>query len=340
MVSAHDIAWQNKTIPGSSDFRGVLGMGLLAAWFYFVWQFLSLPPVAAVTAELPPLLGAAVAKGQYMPDCGMIIAGFIAFHVRREMRIEWDRRVAVKTYMSVVVTLIAYLAVGVALLEAVHLAGPGHALVLPWQDRLMRMQFLLLATAIIFAVLWPFFLYLMWTAVPYIGIAGVVLSLIYYGMNFSLGWARFIPMWPATALVSFVLGVCLCTTLFRGVAFLAPVRGPMILLGWITMLTGAILIGPALFFLGFLMVLGGSALDERSRLLPGERIVLIWSRTSLAIVVVQPALFTAWLLWGHELPGAGWLTFLALAVAGQLLALMLHLVIDMPTRRLAPAVPA
>jgi general stress protein CsbA len=200
MVSARDLAWQNKSIPGTSDFRGVLIMGLLAAWFYGVGQCLTLPPFAAFTAGLPPLLGSVLAKAQYMPDFGMILAGFAAFHFRREMRMEWNTRVALETYVSTLVTLIAYLAAGVALLEAVHLAGPAHALVPPWQDRWMRVPFLVLATAAAFSVLWPAFLFWMWTAALDVGLVGVVLPLIYFGADFTLGWHREVFMVPVTAL--------------------------------------------------------------------------------------------------------------------------------------------
>ena len=340
MVSAVEVAWQNKAIPRSSDFRGVLIMGLLAAWFYFVWQFLSLPPFRTFQSGLSPLVASALAKGSYMPDFGMIVAGFAAFHFRRELRKDWDRGLAQRVYLSAVVPLIAYLVLGVALLEAVHLAGPAHAFVLPWQDRLIGVQFLVLATIIVFAVLWPFFLFWMWTAGVDIGVSGLTLSLIYYGMNFTLGWHRLLYMWPATALVAFVLGACLCTTLFRVVVYLEPVRGAMIIIGWMCMVICSILAGPAMFFLGFLMVVSGSALGERSWFLPGERVLLIWSRIALGIVVVQPAVFTAWLIWGQGITGSAWVALLALAVVTQLLALVLYLVIGMPTRRLTPAVPA
>jgi hypothetical protein len=270
----------------------------------------------------------------------MIVAGFAGFHFRRELSREWDGRVALQAYLSAVVPLIAYLALGVIPLEAVHLAGPAHALVRPWEDRLMGVPFRVLATAIVFAALWPVFLYWMWTSILDIGITGVVLALIYYGMCFSLGWHRHLYMLPVGALFGFLLGVCLCTTLFRGVVYLAPVRGPMIILGWLAMLTCSILIGPEMFFLGFLMVVAGCALGERSWFLPGETALLALSRTALAIVVVQPALFTAWLIWGEGMTGIGWVGFLVLAVAAQLLATVLCLVIEMPARRLTPAMPA
>ena len=340
MVSAGELAWQNKTIPRTSDFRGVLVLGLLAAWFYFVWRLLSLPAFSPVLDGLPPLLRFALAKGMYMPDFGMIIAGFAAFHFRRELRMEWEQPIALQVYLSAVVPLIAYLAVGVALLEAVHLAGPAHALVRPWQDPQMAVPFVVLATAIVFAFLWPFLLYWMWTAPLDVGAAGTVLALIFSGANFTLGWHRLLYMWPPTALFDFLLGVCLCTSMFRGVVHFAPVRGAMALLGWLCMLACSILAGPGLFFLGFLMVISGGALSERSWFLPGERALLIWSRTALALVVVQPALLSAWVIWGRQQTGAGWLAFLGLAAAAQLLAIVLSLVIEMPAKRLTPAMPA
>jgi hypothetical protein len=298
MVSAGEVAWQNKTIPRSSDFRGVLIMGLLAAWFFFVWQLLSLPPFAAFTAGLPPLLSSALAKGQYMPDFGMILAGFAAFHFRRELQKAWDTRIALQIYLAAVLPLIAYLALAVALLEAVHFAGPAHAFEWPWQDRLMQVQFCVLATAIVFACLWPLLLYWLWTAILDIGLAGVVLGLIYYGMDFTLGWHKHLSMLPATALVDFLMGVCLCTTLFRAIEYLAPVRGVMIILGWVAMVAASILVSPVLFFLGFLMAVSGTALSERGWFLPGEGALLLWSRTALGFFVAQPAVFAAFLIWG------------------------------------------
>jgi hypothetical protein len=340
MVTASELSWQNKTIARTSDLRGVLIMGLFAAWFYFLWQLLSLPPFEAIRAGLPPLLGFALAKGRYMPDFGMIVAGFAAFHFRRELAKEWDGRVAMQVYLSAVVPLIAYLALGVALLEAVHLAGPAHILVWPWEDRLMQVQFLVLATAIVFTFLWPLFLHWMWTAVLDVGAAGIVLALIYLGANFTIGWHSHLYMWPVSALFDFLLGACLCTSMFRGVANFAPVRGVMIILGWLAMVTCSILAGPGMFFVGFLMVVSGGAIGERSWFLPGERALLVWSRTALGIVVVQPALFSAWAIWGQHVTGIGWEAFLVLAVAVQLLATGLCLLIEMPSRRLTPVVPA
>jgi hypothetical protein len=337
MFTQLEVAWQNRTIGAARDFCGVLGLGLLAAWFYFVWQLLSAPPFASVLTGLPPLLGFALAKAKYMPDFGMIIAGFAAFHLRRELRQEFERPVVVRVYVRAILPLIAYLAVGVILLEAVHMAGPAHAMVLPWQDRLMGVTFRVVATAIIFAVIWPFFLYSMWTAAPSVTSSYVVLALIYYGMMFSLHWHGILWLWTPSALFDFMMGAALCATLFRGVEYLAPVRGAIIIFGWLSILAGSILDGPSLFFLGFLMVASGYALSERSWSLPGERVLLAWSRTALAVVIVQPAILTAWLIWGTRITGVGGLAFLVLAAVTQLVAIALSVAIERPARRIIPA---
>jgi hypothetical protein len=340
MARQFELRWQNKTIAASSDLRGVLIMGLLVAWFYFLWQFCTIAPFAAAAAHLPPLLQFMLSKGHYMPDFAMIVAGFATFHFFRQLRLEWDRKVAIQVYLAVVVPLVAYLAVGVALLEAVHYAGLAHAFVLPWQDALMGIQFRVAAAAVVFAVLFPPFLFWMWNAEPDFGWAGIVLSLIYYGMTFHLNTHRLIWMWPPTAIVDFILGVALCASLFRAVEYLVAVRGPMIILGWLALLGGSIIDGPSLFFLGFLLIVGGASLSERSWFLPGERLLLLWSRTALAIALVQPAVLTAWLLWGGRSGHSGFSAVLLLAAATQILALVLTLIVTPPARRLMPVQPA
>jgi hypothetical protein len=340
MATPYALRWQNKTIAASSDLRGVLIMGLLVAWFYFLWQLRTLPPFAAAAGHLPPLLRFVLAKGDYMPDFAMIVAGFASFHFFRQLRQGWDGKVARQVYLAVVVPLVAYLALGLVLLEAVHYAGPAHGFVLPWQDPLMGIQFRVVAAAVIVAVLFPPFLFWMWTAEPDFGWSGIVLSLIYYGMTFHLKTHRLMWMWPSTAVVDFILGVALCSSLFRAVEYIAPVRGPMIILGWLALLGGSIIDGASLFFLGFLMIVGGTALSERSWFLPGERLLLLWSRTSLAIVLVQPAVLTGWLLWGGRAGVSALPAILLLAAATQVLALLVTLVVTRPARRLMPVQPA
>lgn len=340
MVGAYELSWQNKTIPARSDLRGALALGLLAAGFYFLWQFLALPPLAEAAARFPPLLRFALDKGRYMPDFGLIIAGCIAFHVRREMWREWDRHVARQTYVATVLPLLAYLLAGVLLLEAVHLAGPGHRPLPPWQDPLIRVQLLAILPVILGAVVWPILVHAMWTCEPTIAFAGTLLGLIYFGMGFEIGTHRLIWMWPVTALVDVTFGVCLCASLFRAVTFVAAVRGPAIILGWLVMLGASILDGPGLFFAGFLMILSGVLVSERSWLLPGEALLRLWSRTALAIVLVQPAVFAAWLAWGGWAAGAPLAIFAVLALVTQLLAALLTLIVASPARRLRPAVPA
>ena len=340
MVRAHELGWQNQTIPAQSDFRGVLVLGLLAAWFYFLWQFLSLPPLAPVAIALPPLLGFALDKARYMPDFGMIIAGCAAFHFHRALRREWDGAIARRLYVAVVVPLLAYVVAGLLLLEAVHLAGPGHHPVLPWQDPLVRVQVLVMIALIVCAPLWPILAQRMWTCDPTVALAGTVFGLAYFGMSFELGTHRLLWMWPLTALIDFTFGVCLCAGLFRAVAFMSAVRGPTILLGWFVMLGGSILSGPGMFFLGFLMILGGAVISERGWQLPGESFLRLWSRTALAIVLVQPAVFTAWLVWGIPEASSPRAVFMALALVTQILAAALTAFVERPARRLRPAMAA
>ncbi len=340
MARQYELRWQNKTIAASSDLRGVLVMGLLVAWFYFLWQLCTLPPFAAAAGHLPALLRFMLAKGNYMPDFAMIVAGFACFHFFRQLRQGWDSKVAKQVYLAVVIPLVAYLTLGLVLLEAVHYAGPTHGFVLPWQDPLMGIQFHVVAAAVIFAVLFPPFLFWMWNAEPDFGWSGIVLCLIYYGLTFHLKTHRLMWMWPPTAVVDFILGVSLCTSLFRAVEYIAPVRGPMIILGWLALLGGSIMAGESLFFLGFLMIVGGTALSERTWFLPGERLLLLWSRTSLAIALVQPAVLTGWLLWGGRAGISGLPAILSLAVGTQVLALVVTLIVTPPARRLMPVQPA
>ena len=204
----------------------------------------------------------------------------------------------------------------------------------------MQIQFRVLATAIVFSCLWPLLLYWLWTAILDIGLAGVVLGLIYCGMDFTLGWHKHLAMVPVTALVDFLMGVSLCTTLFRAIEYLAPVRGAMIILGWVSMVTASILVSPVMFFLGFLMAVSGAALSERSWFLPGERALLLWSRTALGVFVVQPAVFAGWMIWRQPVSASGWGAVLAAGIAAQLLAAIVFLVVEMPARRLTPVAPA
>ncbi len=340
MVLKQVTAWQHKAIAPDSDFRGVLILGLLVVWFYVIGQFLSLPPFATTVAKLPPLLSSALSKAAYMPDFGMIILGLAAFHFRRELRAEWDVPIARRIYLLAVVPLLGYTLIGVLLLEAVHLASPAHAMIAPWRDRLMTVPLLMLATAIIFAVLWPFLLFWAWTADVEAVLACFFFGLICYGAAFSLGLHRHLWLAPVFALIDFVFGVSLCASLFRGVQFLAPVRGAIIIFGWLSLLGGTILAGAGMFFLGFLMVVSGSALSERSWFMPGERVLLIWSKTAFAILVVQPAILAGWLIWGSPLTGTGWVAFLAVAAITQLVAVAVSLAVEPPSRRLATALTA
>lgn len=334
MVDAATVRWQNKAIAAQSDFRGLRIMALLVAWYFFLWQFLSLPALATTLAALPPLMTFALAKGNYMPDFGMIIAGFCIFHFRRELRIEWKRAVAIRLYLAILLPLLAYLALALILFEIVQLTGPAHAWVLPWRDPLMVIQFRILATTAIAAILVPPFLFGLWTYPVDVTIAGVVLCAIYDGFTFYLQTHRFVWMWPSTALVDFATGMVLCSALFRGVTFLAAVRGPTLIMGWVALMAGSIIDGPLIFFLGFLMIVGALSLNERTWFAPGERALLLWSRTAFAIVLIQPAILSAWAIWGGRLKLSGWAAFFALAVVTQLLAVLLYLAVEPPLRRL------
>lgn len=340
MPDAEIMRWQNKTISADSDFRGVLILGLLVAWFFFFWQLCSLAPFAAAVARLPPLLRFALHKGIYMPDFGLMIAGFCVFHFLRELRIEWEFSVARRIYFRLFLPLLAYSVLALILFEAVHLVSPLHSLVLPWRDPLMEIQFRVVVPILIALVILPSFLYWMWVSVPDFGWAGIAICFTYYGMTFHLGTHHVAWMWSPTAIVDFSFGLILCSSLFRAVEFLVAVRGPAILLGWLALVAGSILDGPTLFFVGFIMILGGASLSERSWFIIGERGLMLWSRTALAIFMVQPAVLAAWALWGGKLTASGLVIGLTLAVVTQILAVLLFLVVEPPARRLLRLQPA
>ena len=324
MVDASIVRWQNKSIPATSDFRGPLTMALPVAGLWFLWQWLSLPDLAPVQAGLPPLLRFALAKGRYMPDFGLIIAGFASFHFQRDLKLEWDGAVANRLYLRLLTPLLAYLLLALILFEAVAMAGPAHGLVLPWSPSLFAPAFWALGTMVIALILLPALLYWTWTCIPDVCWAGIAICFAFYGLSFQEGFHHYLWLWPVDALADFALGVFLCASLFRGVEYLSAVRGPTIILGWVALLAGAILEGPALFFLGFVMILSGMAVGERSWYLIGERGLLAWSRTALAFALVQPAVLLAWANWGPVSLRPLWLQALILAVIIQLLAVILY----------------
>jgi hypothetical protein len=330
------VRWQNKSIAASSDFRGVLAMGLLVAWFWFVWQFLSLPALSGVVAGLPPLLRFALDKGRYMPDFGLIIAGFAAFHFQRGLRIEWDRKVAIRLYLRLLAPLAAYFILSLVLFEVVAVLA-GHHAALPWADALYAPAFRIMATVVVTLVLLPPLLYLTWTSIPDVCLSGMAICVAFYGISFQMHFHHHPALWPLIALFDFCFGLCVCASLFRGVEYVAAVRGPAIVLGWLALFAGAILAGPGLFFLGFTMIVGGIAVGERSWYLVGEKGLRAWSRTALALALVQPAVLAAWSAWGPVWSGSILVTMLLLAIVTQLLACLLYLVVIPPARRLLSA---
>ncbi len=336
MAHSGVVRWQNKSIAASSDFRGVMAMGLPVAGFWFVWQFLSLPALHGVAASLPPLLRFALDKGRYMPDFGLIIAGFAAFHFQRSLRLEWSWAVASRLYLSLVVPVLAYGVLALVLFEAGAAAFGYHA-AMPWADPLFAPVFRIMATVVIALVLLPPLLYFAWTSIPDACWAGIAVCFGFYGLSFQLGFHHHLALWPVIAVFDFAFGVFLCGSLFRGVEFLSAVRGHAIILGWLALAAGAILTGPGLFFLGFAMILSGMAVGERSWYLVGEKGLGRWARTAFAIALAQPAVLAAWAGSGHVWAGSVWLTVLVLAIVTQLLACLLYIVIIPSARRLLPA---
>ncbi|MCB8879669.1 hypothetical protein ACELLULO517_05445 [Acidisoma cellulosilytica] len=340
MVDYSVVQWQNRSIIATSDFRGPLIMALPVAAFWFLWQWLSLPGLVAVQAEFPPLLRFAFDKARYMPDFGLIIAGFAAFHFQRGLKSGWDMVVARDMYLRLVLPLLAYFLLALVLFESVALLGPDHHLLFPWSDRLLSPAFWITATMVIAVVLLPPLLCLTWTSVPDICIAGIAVCFAIYGISFELGFHRYAGLWPVSAITDFILGLLICAALFRGVTFLSAVRGPAIILGWVVLLGGSILDGPGLFFLGFVMILGGMAVGERSWYLIGEKGLLAWSRTALAFALVQPAVLTAWVIWAPSHLRPFWLATLIAAAVTQLLAVILYAIVMLPARRFFAAPPA
>jgi hypothetical protein len=324
MADISIVRWQNKTIAATSDFRGPLIMALPVAALWFLWQWLSLPGLLPVQADLPPLLRFALAKGRYMPDFGLIIAGFAAFHFERGLKLEWDRAVATRLYLRLLAPLLAYLLCALILFELVALLGLAHRLALPWSPSLVAPAFWIMVTMVLALILLPGLLYWTWTCIPDICWAGIAICFSAYGISFQEGFHQYLWLWPIDALVDFAMGVFLCASLFRGVEYLSAVRGPAIILGWVALLAGAILEGPALFFIGFVMILSGMAVGERSWYLIGERGVLAWSRTALAFALVQPAVLLAWMQWGPQTLRPLWLQALLLALVIQVLAVVLY----------------
>jgi hypothetical protein len=340
IVDPRYLKWQRKSIPASSDLRGVWFMGLLAAWFFFLWQALSLPPFAASTSSFGPLLRSTIDKGQFMPDFGAIVAGFVVFHVRREFGTSFAVRTARRVIALAVLALLVPLAVVFALQQVEQGLGGG-AYGAPWRDLFMHIQLRVVLSAAVFAVLLPPLLFYLWTATPDVSWAAVALCLIFYGITFHLHTYRLEWAWTARAVVGLGIGMALCSTLYRAAQYLVAVRGTVIIIGILALLGGAILPGPGMFFLGFLMTVSGLSLSERTSRLPGEAELLLWSRTAYAVFLVQGVVLTAWSIWGRNAAASPVVVLAGLAVAIQFLAIVLRLAVEIPLwralRRMIPA---
>lgn len=339
MVDIGTVTWQNKTIPAGADFRGVLGMGLIAAWFYALWLLFTLPPFAGIESHLPVLLRAVLAKGAAMPAFGMIAAGFCTFHFCRSLRYEWDGAVARRLYLRLVLPLLAYGLLALLLFEAASLLG-GHGLVRPWAAPLFATAFQVMVTIIIGAALLPLMVFWFWTAVVDVVMTLMILTWVYWGFDFSIGFHGVPWLGAPRYAVDFLSGAATCSLIFRNAEYLVIVRGHMILIGWIALIGGSILAGPALLYLGFVMVLVGTALSERTAFLPGEPLLLAWSHTALGIALVAPAVLLAWQGWGSQAGLPLWLVVIGLAVVIQILGSALFLVAEPPLRQFLRPSPA
>jgi hypothetical protein len=330
-VSPQYVRWQAKSIPARSNFRGVFLLGLLAAGFFFLWQVMALPPFSLVANSLGPLSRSVLDKGRFMPDFGAIIAGFIAVHFRREFQVALDRRVAVPVVMAVIGALLLPMLVAIGLQDGLHLAA-GQAVVPPWRDALFHIQFRVIVTILVLTILLPYAAFMMWTGQPDICWAGVVLSATFYGFTFYLHSYRVEWMWSPRILVDLAMGMALCATVFRGAEYFVAVRFTAVIVGIMALVGGSILAGPGLFFLGFLMVISGFCLSERTTVLPGEAALLRWSHTAYAFALAQPVVLTAWLAWGGRVALSRPVLFAVLAIVTQ--GVLLYILVQRPVHAL------
>lgn len=325
MVGVETLRWQNRTIRADNPFTGVFGLGLLLAWSVFLDLFLHGPGIAETVAGLPPLLRSVLQKGYYAPDLGMILLGFIAFHKQRDLRLKWEWGPALKTYRRMVVPLAAYLVLSLGLFELATLAAGG-GLANPWTSPLYGAMFRMMVVIVVGVILILPILSWAWETLPDQVLAVFCMVLCYFGANFYFGVHKVGLLWAAHLPVSFMLGLISCSILFRAVMYLEAVRGSMVLLGWFTFIGGSILAGPLFFFLGFLMIAAGAALNERMSPLPGEGAFLAWARTALGIALAAPVVLLAWNGLAPHLGLPLWLVAVVLAVVTQLLGAVLYAV--------------
>lgn len=333
MITVDTVIWHNKTIPARADFRGVRIMTLLAAWFFFLWLLFTLPPFAAIAARLPPLLRFALDKGALMPNLGLMAGGFCAFHCNRQLNQGWDGKRARQLYLGLVLPLLAYAALGLLLFEAASLLA-GQGLARPWTAALFAPLFPALVTILLGAILLPVLLYWLWTAVLDVVMAVFAITLVYHGAEYTISFQHVPWLAALGGVADFLCGAAACSLAFRGAEYFVVVRGHMILIGAIALLGGSILGTHALFTLGFLFVLIGACLSERSSFLPGEAALLAWSRSALGIALATPGVLLAWQAAGGPLFLGAWGTALGLALVTQILGAALFFLAEPPLRHI------
>jgi hypothetical protein len=340
-VRLSEVRWQQLALAPGSDFRGVLSLGLLAAWAYFLWQALQLPAFSGLLVGADPLLLSVVAKGRVVPDLGLIVAGMTLFHFRRQFRhtLEFGPagRVILQTALWLAVPLLVALLLAVGLKLAAGWRGPA---LWPWHDPWSRPQLFIIGFALAYTLLLPPLLHMLWADTAEIPLSVPPIALGIYGFMFWTGIDRNGWVWALRLPVDFTLGVALASSLFRGMKYFTVVRWHGVIIGWLTLLGGSILRTPGLFMLGFILLALCFAMGERMRRLPGEGALLAWASTAPAIFLVQPVILLAWTLWGAHLGLTAGHGLIVAAVLTQLLAAALFLGIQRPILWALPVPPA
>jgi len=331
MVTIETITWQNKTVAAKADFRGVRLMGLFAAWAFFFGLLFLLPPFAAAAAKAPPLLRAVIGKGLLMPDLGLMVAGFCAFHFNRQLRHGWDGAVAWRLMLHRLLPVLAYTLLALLLFEVASILG-GREFARPWAAPLFAPLFPAVMTAVVCALLLPLMAYWFWTAVMDVVLAIFVITWVYYGAQFTIGFHGLPWMNLLAGLVDFLCGAAACSLVFRGAEYFVVVRGHMMLIGLIALIAGSILETASLLTLGLLLMLAGAALSERTSFLPGEAALLAWSRSAPGIALLAPAVLLAWESWGSHAGLPLWLAAAGLALVTQIFGAAAFLLVEPPLR--------
>ncbi|GAB0115602.1 hypothetical protein [Acidisoma sp. C75] len=313
-VHGHDLRWQNTTVPPGARASGIFGLGLLLAWFFFVWLLSRQPGFAAASAAAPSLLRFVIDKGFYATDLGVILLAFLAFHAQRDLRLGWDGGAARRMYLRLLPPFLAYLVLSLVAFELAALFTAGH-FANPWVSPVYGPLFRPMLVIVIGLALVPLAVCWAWVALLDLVYSALLVILVYYGTCFYFGAQKLAWLWSVHLPVAFLLGITCCSLFFRAGQYLSAVRGPMVLIGWFALVGGAILGGPFLFYLGFVMILAGAAMNER--LEPGiaEAPLRGWGRTALGLMLATPAVLTLW-------DGMAGRLGLPLGAAALLLALM------------------